>query len=174
MKRIINEYGKPILFALLIAILVTSMIRPTLVREYSMYPTIVPYSYIIVNKVPYIFGTPAYDEIVVFNTDIDTEHGEGRRLIKRVIGLAGDTIEIKNGTVYRNGQALEEDYVYGGITPGEMDPVTVSKDHIFVMGDNRPVSLDSRDAAVGEVALEDIFGRADFRLFPFNQIGVIK
>lgn len=174
MKRIINEYGNPILFALLIAILVTSMIRPTLVREYSMYPTIVPYSYIIVNKVPYMFGTPERGEIIVFQTDIDTEHGEGRRLIKRVIGIAGDVIEIKNEKVIRNGEALDEDYIYGGVTPGEMDPVTISKGHIFVMGDNRPVSLDSRDAAVGEVALEDILGRADFRLFPFNQIGVIK
>ena len=95
-------------------------------------------------------------------------------MIKLVIGVAGDTIEIKNGKVYRNGEVLEEDYVYGGVTPGEMGPVVVSENHVFVMGDNRPVSLDSRDAAVGEVALEDIFGRADFRLFPFNQFGVIK
>lgn len=174
MKRIITEYAKPILFALLLAILITSMIRPTLVREYSMYPTIVPYSYIIVNKTPYIFGMPAFGEIIVFRTDIDTEHGEGRRLIKRVIGVEGDIIEIKNETVYRNGSALEEEYIYGGTTPGEMEPVTVSEGHVFVMGDNRPVSLDSRDAAVGEVALEDIIGRADFRLFPFSQIGVIR
>ncbi len=174
MKRVLFEYGKPILFALLLAILITSMIKPTLVREYSMYPTIVPYSYIIVNKVPYMFGEPARGEIIVFRTDIDTDHGEGRRLIKRVIGIAGDVIEIRDGTVYRNGQGLAEDYINEGITPGEMEPFIVSPGHLFVMGDNRPVSLDSRDAAVGEVPLEDVLGRADFRLFPFNQMGVIR
>ncbi len=174
MKRILKEYGKPVLLALLIAILITSMIRPTLVREYSMYPSIVPYSYIIVNKMPYLLGTPAHGEIIVFNTNISTEHGESRKLIKRIIGVSGDTLEVKEGCVYRNGQALEEDYVYGGTTPGNMEAITVSANHVFVMGDNRAVSLDSRDAAVGEVPLENIVGRADLRLFPFNQIGVIK
>lgn len=174
MKRIIVEYGKPILFALLLAILITAMFRPTLVREYSMYPTIVPYSYIIVNKVPYMLGVPQRNEIIVFRTDIDTEHGEGRRLIKRVIGIPGDVIEIKEGKVYRNGLSLEEDYVNEKDASGEMKALTVSTDHFFVMGDNRYVSLDSRDEAVGEVALEDVIGRADFRLFPFSQLGAIK
>ncbi len=174
MKRILNEYGKPVLFALLIAFLITSAARPTLVKEYSMYPTIVPYSYIIVNKVPYMFAKPDHGEIIVFRTDIDTDHGEGRRLIKRIIGIPGDVIEIKEGIVYRNSQELKEDYINGSTTPGDMAALTISKDHYFVMGDNRPVSLDSRDGAVGQVALEDILGRADFRLFPFSQIGVIK
>jgi signal peptidase I len=174
MKRIVIEYGKPILFALLLSVLITAMLRPTLVREYSMYPTIVPYSYIIVNKVPYMFGEPKRDEIIVFRADIDTEHGEGKRLLKRVIGIPGDVIEIKEGKVYRNGLGLEESYVNGKDVSGEMEPLTISEDHYFVMGDNRPVSLDSRDEAVGEVALGDIIGRADFRLLPFSQIGAIR
>lgn len=174
MKRIIREYGPPILFALLIAMLITTMIRPTMIREYSMYPTITPYSYIIVNKAPYVFGVPAHGDIIVFKTNVSTGRSEGKRLIKRVIGVEGDIIEIKNGAVYRNGQELVENYIADGIMTDEMDPVTVSEDHVFVMGDNRAVSLDSRDSAVGEVALSDILGRADFRLFPLNQIGAIE
>lgn len=174
MKRILNEYGNPILFALLIAILITAIIRPTLVREYSMYPTIAPYSYIIVNKIPYVFGMPAYEDIIVFRTNIATDHDEGKRLIKRVIGVGGDVIEITDGEVYRNGKKLNEKYLEEGISSGEMPPFTVTADHVFVMGDNRPVSLDSRDTAVGEVELKDILGRVDFRLFPFNQIGAVK
>lgn len=174
MKRIINEYGKPILFALLIAILLTSMIKPTLVREYSMYPTISPYSYLIVNKVPYIFNMPEHGEIIVFSSNVATAGGEGKRLIKRVIGLGGDLIEIRDGYVYRNGEKLEEEYLSEKGESGEMEPVTVLENHVFVMGDNRPVSLDSRDSAIGQVSVEDILGRADFRLFPFKQIGALK
>lgn len=174
MKRIINEYGKPILFALLIAILLTSMIKPTLVREYSMYPTISPYSYIIVNKVPYLFSMPDYDEIIVFNSNIATRGGEGKRLIKRVIGVGGDLIEIKDGYVYRNEEKLEEGYLSEKGESGEMESLLILENHVFVMGDNRPISLDSRDSAIGQVAVENILGRAGFRLFPFKQIGAIK
>lgn len=174
MKRIISEYGKPIIFAFIVAILISTLVRPTLVREYSMYPTIVPYSYIIVNKVPYIFAMPTYEEIIVFKTNIATKHGEGKRLMKRIIGVGGDVIEIKQGEVYRNGQKITEEYIAEDMGSGEMPPFTITKDHVFVLGDNRPVSLDSRDSSIGEVALKDILGRVDFRLFPFTQIGAIK
>ncbi|GAB1476782.1 signal peptidase I [Bacillota bacterium] len=173
MKRIIREYAPPILFALLIAILTTTMIRPTMIREYSMYPTITPYSYIIVNKVSYLFGVPAPNDIIVFKANMSTGRGEGKRLLKRVIGVEGDVIEIKNGAVYRNGKKLIEDYTANPTMTDVMEPFTVSKDHVFVMGDNREVSLDSRDSSVGEVAFEDILGRADFRLFPLDRIGAI-
>lgn len=174
MRKIIISYGKTIFFALLIAFLLTGLIRPTLVKGYSMYPTIQPYSYLIVNKVPYLTGTPYYGDIIVFSADIYTEEGEGKNLIKRVIGLAGDRLEIKGGVVYRNGDAIEEDYIYGGTTPGDMNLVTVSENCVFVMGDNRPTSLDSRDSAIGEIPLKDIMGRVDLRLFPLNEIGVIE
>ncbi len=174
MKRIISEYGKPILFALFAAILITSVVRPTLVREYSMYPTISPYSYIIVNRMPYLLSMPSYNDIVVFNSNIVTEHNEGRRLVKRIIGIGGDTIEIKDGDVYRNGKKLTEDYIIEDASSGEMEPFTVTENHVFVMGDNRPVSLDSRNSAVGEIAMKDILGRVDLRIFPFSQIGAIK
>ena len=174
MKKTALEFAKTIAFALLIAIVLTGLIKPTLVKGYSMYPTIQPNSYLIVNKVPYLTGEPVYGDIIVFTANIYTEEGEGKHLIKRVIGLAGDTLEIKGGIVYRNGKALEEDYIYGDTTPGEMQMITVSENYIFVMGDNRPSSLDSRDSAIGQIPIKDIMGRVDLRLFPFDQIGVIE
>lgn len=138
-----------------------------------MYPTIKPNSYLIVNKIPYLTGTPSYGDIIVFTASIYTDGGEGKKLIKRIIGLGGDTIEIKNGIVYRNGTPLEEDYINKKTTMGDMEKVTVSENCVFVMGDNRAVSLDSRDSAIGEIPMKDIIGRADLRLLPLNEIGVM-
>jgi len=174
MKKTIFEFAKTVIVALVIALAITTFIKPTLVKGYSMYPTIEPYNYLIVNKLPYIAGAPSHGDIVVFKAHIYSDNGEEKDLIKRVIGIEDDVIEVKDGIVYRNGEALEESYIYGGKTPGDMAPFTVDKGCIFVMGDNRPNSLDSRDPSIGEVAVSDILGRVDLRLFPFNEIGLIN
>lgn len=174
MKRTIFEFGKTIIIALVIALLITTFIKPTLVKGYSMYPTIEPNNYLIINKIPYLTGEPKRGDIVVFKAHIYTEEGEEKDLIKRVIGIAGDTIEIKDGEVYRNGERITEEYLSDGISSGDMAPVTIEEGYIFVMGDNRPNSLDSRDPAIGLVAVSDILGRADLRLYPFNELGLIN
>lgn len=174
MRKTIFEFAKTIIIALIIALVITSFIKPTLVKGYSMYPTIEPYNYLIVNKLPYITGEPHHGDIVVFKAHIYSDGGEEKDLIKRVIGVAGDTIEVKDGVVYRNGEALSEDYIYGGVTPGDMAPFAVDEGYIFVMGDNRPNSMDSRDPSIGEIAVSDILGRVDIRLFPFNEIGPLN
>ncbi|MDD2216346.1 MAG: signal peptidase I [Eubacteriales bacterium] len=174
MKRTIFEFGRTILLALIIAFLITSLAKPTLVKGYSMYPTIKPNSLLLINKVPYLVGKPDYGDIVVFSAQVYTDEGEGKKLIKRIVGMEGDTIEIKKGIVYRNGKPLKEDYINGSITPGNMEAMIVSPNCIFVMGDNRGASLDSRDSAIGEIHLKDIVGRADLRLFPFDEIGVLE
>ena len=174
MRKTIFEFVKTIVIALVIALVITTFIKPTLVKGQSMYPTIEPNNYLIVNKIPYIAGEPSHGDIVVFKAHLYTENGEEKDLIKRVIGVKGDVIEVKDGLVYRNGEALKEDYINGGITPGDMAPFTVDKGYIFVMGDNRPNSLDSRDPSIGEISVADIMGRVDLRLFPFNEIGLIN
>lgn len=174
MKKTIFEFAKTVIIALVIALVITTFIKPTLVKGYSMYPTIEPYNYLIVNKIPYITGEPSHGDIVVFKAHIYSDTGEEKDLIKRIIGLQGDVVEVKDGVVYRNGEALKESYIYGGVTPGDMPPFTVDEGHIFVMGDNRPNSLDSRDPSIGEIAVSDILGRVDLRLFPFDEIGLIN
>lgn len=173
MKAAIWDFLKTIILALLIAILITSFIKPTLVKGYSMYPTIEPNSYMIVNKIPYIKGTPEHGDIVVFKAHIYMENGEEKDLIKRVMGVPGDRISVSDGVVYRNGQALKEDYTYDGVTPGNLEEITVSENCIFVMGDNRGNSLDSRDPSIGQVEMKDILGKVVLRLYPFDEIGFL-
>ena len=94
--------------------------------------------------------------------------------IKRVIGLPGDTITIADGKVYVNGTELKEDYIQGQTFPytaGSTYTYTVEECHIFVMGDNREHSSDSRHPLVGTIPLEAVWGEAGFRIWPLNEIG---
>ena len=173
-KSTILEWVKTIVISVLIALLITTFIKPTLVKGYSMYPTISQNDYLVINKIPYLMNEPKYGDIVVFKSKLQTVEGNEKDLIKRVIGMPGDTLEIKDGKVYRNGKVITESYVYGGITPGEMAPTSVEKGMLFVMGDNRPNSLDSRDESVGEVPMGKVMGKVLVRLFPINKIGTVQ
>ncbi len=103
MKKTIIEFAKTIVIALVIALIITAFIKPTLVKGYSMFPTIQPNNYLIVNKIPYLAGDPSHGDIVVFEANIYDDNGDSMDLIKRIIGLEGDVIEVKDGVVYRNG-----------------------------------------------------------------------
>lgn len=109
--------------------------------------------------------------------DIVVLYREGEEpYIKRIIAVEGDTIEFddESGRVLLNGEALEEDYVRDGVTPsrGFDGPYTVGKGEIFVMGDNRLESLDSRQ--LGVFTVDEIVGEAVFRLLPFESFGSIQ
>ena len=111
----------------------------------------------------YRLNEPQRGEIITCNYPED-----GNKLfVKRIIGLPGETIEIREGTVYIDGEPIAETYLTR-VDDQSMDPITLAKDEIFVMGDNRPVSRDSR--AVGPLTLDEIYGRVLFVAFPFNEI----
>ena len=94
-----------------------------------------------------------------------------KHLIKRVIGLPGDTVSIKNGKIYVNGQILEE--VYGIIyDDSNLNEIMVQNGYFFVLGDNRPISQDSR--SWGMVSKEQIIGKAWFRYWPISNMGLVK
>ncbi len=172
MKEIF-EWIKTIIISIVIALVITTFIRPTLVRGHSMYPTLEPNNYLIINKIPYMIHEPEHGDIIVFKSHLETLDGKEKDLIKRVIAVEGDEIVVKDGEIYVNGEKLEEDYINGDYTSGDIE-LNVPQDHVFVMGDNRQNSLDSRDSRVGPVEIDTIRGKVLVRLFPFDEIGKVK
>jgi signal peptidase I len=165
---------RDIVIALVIVAIFMLFIKPTIVREHSMESTLNADDYIFLNKQAYTFKDAKYGDVVVFGTDLVTKTGMQKKLIKRVIGVPGDKVAIREGGVYVNDILLEEPYTHDGVTEGTMDEVTVPEDRLFLLGDNRQHSIDSRDPSVGFVSEDDLVGKAIFRLFPLNDAGIIK
>ena len=105
------------------------------------------------------------------------KYEENTYYIKRIIGMPGETLQIKDGYVYIDGEQLTSD-IYGNELIEDPqtaeDPVTLGEDEYFVMGDNRNHSMDSRDPSVGVLKKSDLMGRAWVRIYPFNNVGVIR
>lgn len=162
---------KDVVIALVIVLVVTAVIKPTIVKEHSMDPTLHENNYLLINKLAYKFGEVERGDIIVFESDMESENGGHKLLIKRIIGLPGETITIQDGEVYIDGVMQQEDYLNDGTTSGEIIDYVVPEGEYFVMGDNRLVSVDSRSEEVGCVPEEAIMGKAFVRLYPFNKIG---
>lgn len=177
------EWGRDIIIALLIALCISLLIKPTIVKESSMEPNFNSNDYIFLSRIAYKFGgEPKRGDVIVFRTD--SEHlldvkGRHKLLIKRVIGLPGDRIKIADGEVYVNGELDDQSYTKDGDTwvedrgDDEVLELTVPEGQLFCMGDNREVSIDSRSDDVGCVDEDTIVGKAVFRLLPLSAIGVI-
>lgn len=170
-----KEFIKDIIIALVIVVAITLVIKPTIVKESSMEPTLYENNYLFVNKLAYMTKDhPEYGDIIIFKSNIDKEDGNGKKiLIKRVIGVENDIMTISDGSVYRNGVRVDEPYTLEGFTTGELTDYVVPQDEVFVMGDNRSVSLDSRSQEVGTVSEDDIVGKAFVRLYPFSEMGFL-
>ena len=165
---------RDVLFAVAVLVLLLQFYKPTIVFEHSMEDTLHPEDYVFLAKRAYVFGEVKFGDIIVFDSKLIDEKGAPKSLIKRVIGLPDDIIEVRDEAVYRNGEMLNEPYVKGGATPGDMAPVIVPAGSYFVLGDNRMVSLDSRTSEVGFVNESMIKGKVIFRLFPLSSAGIIR
>lgn len=127
------------------------------------------------------FYTPERYDIVVFEDYSITDENLKKPIVKRVIGLPGETVEIKkdqNGEflVYIDGQLIEEEYAYHGIhySSPNTGAWTLGENEIFVMGDNRYNSIDSRDSRVGPISIDSVLGKVVLRFFPFNKFGTLN
>ena len=162
--------------ALMAVALVYLLIRPFIVQAFfipsgSMMPTLLERDHILVNKFIYRFTAPKRGDIVVFKCPTAADPHEVD-YIKRLVGLPGDVIEVKEGVVYRNGKALKEFYL---LEPGDigydMPPVKVEKGMFFVMGDNRNNSNDSHKW--GQLDRNRVLGRAMVTFWPIPRVGVL-
>ena len=165
------EWIRDIIIALLIAGTILLFFKPIVVKQESMQPTFYSNDHVIVSRQAYnLFGDVERGDVIVFKSDLVDENGEQKHLIKRVIAVGGDTIEIRDGYVYLNGEMLDEPYVAEEGISGEMGSVTVEEGKMFVMGDNRRVSQDSRSPELGQVEESSIVGKVVLRIYPFDSI----
>ena len=158
----------------LAALLVCSLFfRVVVVSGDSMYNTLVDGDYLlIVSNV--LYSDPQPGDVIVASKE---SFREGEYIVKRVIAAQGQEVDIdfSTGTVYVDGAAMDEPYVYSPTTnpEGVSFPLTVEDGCLFVMGDNRVVSMDSRDPAIGMIDCREVVGKAIFLLFPGNKGGTV-
>lgn len=139
----------------------------------SMEQTLYTGQRLIVYKLGYRCHTPLRGDIIVLDSNVlSNSTADNTDYVKRVIALPGEEIDIKGGNVYINGDLLDEPYALGITYPnGTVFPIVVREGEYFVMGDNRQVSLDSRQ--IGVIKISHIKGEAIFRIWPLDQIGKI-
>lgn len=199
LKKEVFEWFYTIIIALLIAFIIKGFLFDLVVVDGpSMTPTLLNGDRLIVTKLNY---EPQQQDIIVLdstykdrNTYYDTmgelniaqkaieyfrlpKNLKRKYYVKRIIGLPGQTVDIIGGKVYVDGEQLGEPYYAGETISYDSRvefPFTVSDDCVFVMGDNRPNSKDSRSSELGEVPIKAILGKCQIRLFPFNSFGKIE
>lgn len=172
-KQFIRYIAVNILAAAIISLLLINYVATAyMIRGNSMNSVLMDHERVIISKIAVKLGKIHRFDIVVLRRPNEP----GKSIIKRVIGLPGETIEIKEGDIYINGKKLfqpflenREDFVYRA---NNMSPLKLREGYYFVMGDNRPVSHDSR--SFGPVPRDDIFGKTIFRYWPFSRIGKVR
>lgn len=144
----------------------------TVVMGHSMEPTLQDSDNLITDKITYRFRDPKRFDIIVF----PFKDNRATLLIKRIVGMPGETVQVIDGNVYVNGYVLEDNYGNAVMTdPGlAADPVVLKEDEYFVLGDNRNNSTDSRFESVGNIHRSEIIGRAWLRVWPLNKLSLLK
>lgn len=164
---------KELLESVVIAVILALIIRTFLFQFFwipsrSMEDTLLINDRIVVTKFSYWFNEPQRGDVVVFKYPLDTT----KDYVKRLIGLPGDIIEIRNSKLYINGQLVKEPYLKEGLVFGDFGPIQIPPEHYFMMGDNRNYSSDSR--VWGFVNEDLLIGKAQFIYWPLDRIGRIK
>lgn len=168
----IFEWLESIAISIFIVVLVfTFVFRIVIVDGSSMFPTLEDGQRLVIS---HLFYTPKQGDIVVVNSQ-----GLNKTIIKRVIATEGQIVDIdfENGIVTVDGKELDEPYINEKTLSndnGNSYPMKVPEDTIFVMGDNRNHSTDSRNPIVGCISTDDVLGKAIFRIYPFNSFGRVK
>lgn len=166
---------KDVLVFVLTILIVTGIfhiIQPVSISGESMEPTFQNKDVVMKSTFQYKFTEPKRGDVVIIKSDYDN----AGHIIKRIIGLPGDEIELKNGEVYVNGKETRQDMTLDKMTMPKEIPETyeVPKGHYFVMGDNRQNSADSREPEISYISEKDLEGKVLVRIFPFNKGKIVR
>ena len=177
-KKPMPLFMQAILLVVMVVIL-RNVMGTVLVKGSSMEPNFNHGDFVFINKLSTAVGSPDYGDVVICKLD----EGAGyENIIKRVIGLPGDEIDIVENDddedvydLYVNGEYIEEDFLGEPMmTDGNIEyPFEVPENSYFVMGDNRNESLDSRRESVGAIHKDDLMGKVVLRLYPFSEFGLV-
>ena len=191
-RSFVSELPFLLLAALFVAVLIkTFVVQPFYIPSGSMIPTLLVDDRVMVSKVSYLFDDPARGDVIVFENPYAPELDEsfpeavvrstlealGIRtsvnddLIKRVVGLGGETIEIRSNQLLIDGVVLDEPYLQPGVAMADFGPRTIADDELFMMGDNRNESSDGR--VFGPIPRDDVIGKAVFRIWPVDRLGAV-
>lgn len=169
-KKFIKEAREWILLIactlLAVFLIRTYIFEPIVVDGPSMNETLFTGDRVFVTKFDYLFGEPERGNVVICHYPNSREN-----YIKRMVGLPGDTIEVRNGVTYINGESLNEEFI-AHPTLRDYGPTTLGADEYFVMGDNRANSNDSR--MVGPLSKSQIIGKVRYLFFPFDRVGPVE
>ena len=190
--QFLGELPGLIIMAFVLALLIkTFLVQAFFIPSGSMEPTLVPGDRVLVLKVPYYFGDPDRGDIIVFEDPdpsgvpdrglvggffhwmfegLGVQRPDSEDFIKRVIGTPGDTVSAKDGQVFVNGDAIEEPYLTQ--PTDDFDKTIVPEGRLFVMGDNRGNSLDSR-FSLGFVPIDKVIGKAEIVIWPPGDLSLI-
>jgi signal peptidase I len=165
---LLRELIETIVLALLLFLVIRQVVQNYRIESHSMEPNFYEGQFVLVNKLAYRLGEPHRGEVVVFHNPDNTDQD----YIKRIIGLPGDTVEVVGDTILINGQELAQPYDHNLNPEGSyFGPIVVPENSLFVMGDNRPRSSDSR--AIGPIDQDLVVGKAWLRIFPFSWFGLV-
>lgn len=175
----LKDWGTPLVLAIILAFVIKMfVVAPYIVEGASMDPTLHDGDRLLVNKfISYVQEEPARGDIIIIK-DVEAD----KHYVKRVIGLPGDTVEMEKDKLFVNGEKLNEPYLSSNRSDAEtmgmhltedFGPVNVPDDQLFVMGDNRLRSMDSRNG-LGKIELDEVVGKAEVVWFPFKDVRSAK
>jgi signal peptidase I len=168
--RAVLEWLAVVIGALTAALLIkVFLFQAFFIPSESMVPTLEVGDRVLVNKLAYSIGDVERGDIIVFDKPDSLPDTGIDEFIKRVVGVAGDTLVSRDGVVFVNGEPLDESYLPEGTPTDGLDEITIPEGYVFVMGDNRTNSQDSR--VFGPVPVDDIVGEAFLRVWPVPSVG---
>ena len=162
----LKDWFKTIIIAFVIMLLLNLFVfNISIVKGESMQPTLTEQNRLFINKIIYEFERPQRQDVVVLH---DPSNGPDRKefLVKRVIGIPGDLIEIRDHVLYVNGEPQQESYTDTVIEDPDFGPIKLQEDHYFVMGDNRHAGMSKDSRSFGSVTVDQIVGKAEFIFWP--------